>query len=158
MEWKNMVVNIKESQLDFYKRNNACPEIQQLVGLESKAFGMHMEKITRQIFRMNKPLNSQHDGIFNGVKIEIKSSRFWGGTTNCRFQHIEPTYDYDYVLFVLVNFQDIEIYGMSKDRLKEMIALNILTPQGRQGYWCQKSKIKNYLTPIKSKEDLEKLI
>ena len=158
MDWKKLEFLNKESQLEYYIRNNACPEVLKLVGLESKSFGMHCEKIIREIFSMNKPINSQHDAIYNGVKIEIKSARFWGGTIDCKFQHIEPTYNYDYILFVLVEFQDLRIWGMHKSKIHEMIALNILTRQGLQGYWSKMSKILPHLTIIKSKEELTILL
>jgi hypothetical protein len=154
MEWKNKIINIKESQLDFYKRNNACREVLKLVGLESKAFGMFIERIIREMFSMNKPLNSQHDAIFNDKKIEIKSSRFWGGTMDCKWQHVEPTYDYDYILFVLVEFQDLRIWGMHKSKVKKMIEQGILTPQGKQGYWCKMSSILPHLTLMMSLDSL----
>jgi len=155
--WKNTkaILNIKETQTEFYKRNQACPEVLKLVDLESKSFGMRCEKIIREMFSLEKATNSQHDAICKGTKIEIKSARYWGGTTNCRFQHVELDYDYEYILFVLVEFQDLRIWGMNKDRLKEMINLGILTSQGRQGYWTKMSDILPHLTIIKSKEDLE---
>lgn len=153
--WKNSIINIKESQTEYYTRNKACPEVLKLVGLESKSFGMQMERIVKEIFSINKPLNSQHDAICNGIKIEIKSARYWSSSTDCRWQHVEPTYDYDYILFILIEFQDISIWGMSKSKIHEMIALGIFTRQGRQGYWTKMSAILPHLTIIKSKEDLE---
>ena len=154
--WKNTkaILNIKETQTEFYKRNQACPEVLKLVDLESKSFGMRCEKIIREMFSLEKATNSQHDAIYNGTKIEIKSARYWGGTMDCKFQHIEPDYDYEYILFVLVEFQDLHIWGMHKSKVKKMIEQGILTLQGKQGYWCKMSSILPHLTLVMSLDSL----
>lgn len=146
--WKNSIINIKESQTEYYTRNKACPEVLKLVGLESKSFGMQMERIVREMFCLSKPINSQHDAILNDKKIEIKSARYWSSSTDCRWQHIEIDYDYDYVLFALVDFQDLHVWGMHKNKLKNMIEMGILTPQGRQGYWTKMSLILPHLSVV----------
>ena len=59
----------KESQYDFYVRNNSSPEILKLIDNESKSFGSLMENMISEVFNLEKRLNEQHDGLFDGKKI-----------------------------------------------------------------------------------------
>ena len=151
----------RESQFDFYKRNNSSPEILSLIDNESKSFGSLMENIISEIFQLEKRVSAQHDGIFDNKKIEIKSARYWlNMKNNCKWQHIELDYDYDVCILALVDFHDIYCWAISKsDLLKpEMIENKIISKQGKQGYWFKKSSIEKYLHPIKNKEDLQEFI
>ena len=151
----------KESQYDFYVRNNSSPEILKLIDNESKSFGSLMENVISEVFNLEKRLNEQHDGLFDGKKIEIKSARYWINTKNdCKWQHIELDYDYDICILSLIDFHDIYCWAISKsDLLKpEMIENKIISKQGKQGYWFKKSSIEKYLHPIKNKEDLQEFI
>ena len=151
----------RESQFDFYKRNNSSPEILSLIDNESKSFGSLMENIISEIFQLEKRVSAQHDGIFDNKKIEIKSARYWlNMKNNCKWQHIELDYDYDVCILALVDFHDIYCWAISKsDLLKpEMIENKIITKQGKQGYWFKKSSVEKYLYPIKNKEDLQEFI
>lgn len=145
----------KDSQIDFYKKNNSSPEIMKLVLNESKAFGSLMENIVSEIFGLEKRINSQHDGLFGDKKIEIKSARYWANTFDCKWQHIEPDDDWGTIILVLVGFNDVSCWSFQKDNLLEMIENKIIKKQGKQGYWCEKSAIEKYLYPIKNKTDLE---
>jgi len=151
----------RESQFDFYKRNNSSPEILSLIDNESKSFGSLMEKIISEVFQLEKRFNEQHDGIFDSKKIEIKSARYWLNTKNdCKWQHIELDYDYDICILSLVDFNEICCWAISKSDLVklEMNENKIITKQGKQGYWFKKSSIEKYLYPIKNKEDLQEFI
>ena len=145
----------KESQLDFYKKNNASPNILKLVSNESKSFGSLMEGIVADSFRFKKRLNPQHDGLFGNKKIEIKSARYWACTLDCKWQHIELDYDWDAIIFVLVDFEVVRCWAFKKDNLLEMIEKKIITKQGKQGYLCNKSAIEKYLYPINEEKDLQ---
>jgi hypothetical protein len=161
--WKNTSsfnsIKEKETQLKYYKRMNACPEILQLVDLESKPFGTECEKIISEIFHMGPRTSTQNDGTFNGKKIEIKTARYWAGKDNCRWQHLEPDHDYEYALFVILDFQGWKVWGIKKSVLMgEMREKKIVTFQGKQGWWTTKSAILPYLTPIKTIQDLHAFI
>ena len=161
--WKNTnsfkSMKYKDTQTKYYKTNNASPEVLQLVDLGSKSFGTQSEKILSEIFHINPRSSCQNDGIFNNRKIEIKSARYWGGKDECKWQHLEPDYDYDYVLFALLDFNGWKVWCMKKDLLMgKMRDKKILTYQGKQGWWVKKSCILPYLTPIKSYDDLENFI
>jgi hypothetical protein len=145
-----------KSQYDYYKTNNANEVILNLISLESKKFGSIMEKMILEIFNFDKRINSQHDAIFQNLKIEIKCARYWNHTNDCKWQHIEKTYDYDLLLLILIDFQDIKIWSISKNKLFSFENINnkIINKQGNQGYWITKNKILNQLYLINSKNDL----
>lgn len=161
--WKNTKVyksiKDKETQIKYYKRLNSCEEVLQLVTLESKPFGSVCEKLIIEIFNLSPRTSSQNDAIRNGKKIEIKSARYWAGIDDCRWQHIEADHDYEYILFVLVDFQGFKVWGAKKSFIMgEMRDKKIVTRQGKQGWWVKKSAILPYVTPIKNISDLDKLI
>ena len=149
----------KETQIKYYKKNNSCEEVLQLVDLESKPFGSESEKIICEIFQLGSRTSSQNDGTRNGKKIEIKSARYWAGKDDCVWQHLEPDHDYEYALFALLDFHEWKIWCIKKSVLMgEMRDKKIVTFQGKQGWWTRKSNILPYLTPINSIFDLDKFI
>jgi len=149
----------KETQKKYYKRMGASPDVQQLVDLDSKPFGSECEKILSEIFALGKRSSTQHDATLNGKKIEIKTARYWAGKDDCVWQHLEPEHDYEFAIFALLDFHGFKIWGIKKSLLMgEMREKNIVTFQGKQGWWTKKSSILPYLTPISSRADLEELI
>jgi hypothetical protein len=161
--WKNTktfkTIKDKETQIKYYKRMNSCEEVLQLVDLESKPFGSESEKIIQEIFKLSPRTSTQNDGTRNGKKIEIKSARYWAGKDDCVWQHLEPDHDYEYAMFALLDFQGWKIWAMKKSLLMgEMREKNIVTFQGKQGWWVRKSAILPYLTPIKNIAELDEFI
>jgi len=161
--WKNTNtfkdIKDKETQIKYYKRNNSCEEVLQLVDLESKPFGSESEKIIKEIFKLGPRTSSQNDGVRLGKKIEIKSARYWAGKDDCVWQHLEPDHDYEVALFALLGFQGWKVWGIKKSLLMgEMRDMKIVTFQGKQGWWVRKSAIVSYLTPIKNISDLDAFI
>jgi len=155
-EWQSLdsVIDVRA----FYKNNNAEPEIQRIISLENRKFGSVIEKMIRQIFLLSSPESTQHDAIFihdgrRRTKIEIKAARYWAGTSNCKWQHLEPKYDYTHILFVLVDFDAIRVWIADKAPLFEH---GILVPQGKQGYWGDKDALlaSGYLTEVHTASDL----
>lgn len=159
--WKdnylNIIKNYKESQYNFYKRNNAPSKVLELVSLESKRFGSISEKLIFDIFNLEPRTSTQNDGTRKGKKIEIKCARYWSGKYECRWQHLELEHDYECVLFGLLDFDGSwKIWGISKSILiGELRDKNIVTYQGKQGYWCKKSKVIEYCNEIKNIKDLD---
>jgi len=161
--WKNSKsfkkISKKETQIKYYKKNFSCDEILQLVDLESKAFGTACENILTEILELGPRTSTQNDATKYGKKIEIKSARYWAGVDNCKWQHLEPDHDYEYALFVLLDFQEFKIWGIKKSILMgEMREKNIVTFQGKQGWWVTKNAILPYLTSIKNIIDLDNFI
>ena len=152
-------IQAKETQIKYYQRMKAADEVLQLVALDSKPFGSECEKILTEIFGLGPRTSTQNDGTFNGKKIEIKTARYWAGQDNCVWQHLEPDHDYEYALFVLLDFQGWKVWGIQKSLLMgELRDKKVVTFQGKQGWWTRKTAILEYLTPITSITDLERFI
>lgn len=159
--WKNTAafttIHEKETQIKHYKRMNASAEVLELVQLESKPFGSVCEKIISELFGLGPRTSSQNDATLNGKKIEIKSARYWAGKDDCVWQHLEPDHDYDYALFVLLNFKGWKVWCIKKTALMELRG-KIVTDQGKQGCWTKKSAILPHLTPIHTLADLHAFV
>ena len=148
-------VSKKVSQLDYYISKNTAPEILKLVALGNKAFGGAAEDIIREVFSLGPRTSSQNDATYGTRKIEIKAARYWAGKDDCKWQHLEPDHDYDLALFVLVDFQGLQVWAINKSNLMgELREKKVVTFQGKQGWWAKKSALMPYLTPIHSPEDL----
>jgi hypothetical protein len=146
----------KPSQLDNYRASGSPPEILKLVGMHSKGFGSVMEKIVCETLTLGPRTSTQNDGTFRGKKIEIKCARFWGETADARWQHLEPEHDYDIALLVLLDYHEIRVGAIQKSHLMgELREKNIVSHQGKQGWWTKMSDVLPYLTPIHSIADLE---
>ena len=160
--WKNTAafttIHEKETQIKHYKRMNASAEVLQLVELESKPFGSVCEKIISELFGLGPRTSSQNDATLNGKKIEIKTARYWAGKDDCVWQHLEPDHDYDYALFVLLNFHGWKVWCIKKTDLMDLREKKIVTFQGKQGWWTRKSAILPYLTPIHTLAELQAFI
>ncbi len=149
----------KETQSQYYERMKSCEAVLKLVELDSKPFGSECEKIIQEIFALGPRTSSQNDGTWRDKKIEIKSARYWAGKDDCRWQHLEPEHDYEFVLFVLLDFQGFKVWGIKKSLLMgELREKKIVTFQGKQGWWTAKSAILPYLTPISDIAELDAFI
>jgi hypothetical protein len=162
-QWKGLLEKnlalMTESQVSYYSRKGTCPEILELVALDSKRFGSVAENIIQEIFGLEARTSSQHDGIRNGKKLEIKSSRYLQCSDDCMWQHFEPNHDYDAALCVLLDFDGWKVWGIDKrDLMGHLRDKKLVTYQGQQGWWTKKSKIKDYLTPITSVDDLDNFL
>ena len=145
----------KETQKKYYKRMKASPEMVEMAEMESKLFGSVSETAMCEIFGLGPRTSTQNDATLNGKKIEIKSARYLAGKNDCMWQHLEPDHDYEYALFVLLDFHQWKVWGIKKTLLMgEMRDKGIVARQGEQGWWTHKSKIEPYLTPITTREEL----
>jgi|AntAceMinimDraft_1070359.scaffolds.fasta_scaffold37564_2 hypothetical protein len=163
LHWKETMsfksLKDKETQIKYYKNKKSCDEVLQLVDLESKPFGTVSEKIIQELFKLGPRTSTQNDGTRNGKKIEIKSARYWAGKDDCVWQHLEPEHDYEFALFVILDFHRWKVWGIKKSLLMgEMRDKKIVTFQGKQGWWVKKSAILSYLTPIHNISELDAFI
>ena len=157
------VIKKVKTQVIYYHENNAHPDIVKLVGLGNKSFGEKTQKIVMECLSLDKPTETGHDirQELTGLEFEVKSSRYWVATGDWKWQHIMEGHKYDYLLMVGVTFNSIEVYIISKQKFMELKSIGLVTQQGGaegQGLWCNYSKIKDYLTPISSTEDLNNFI
>ena len=161
--WRNYSRNIIDeynlSQFDYYKQNTMDEDILTMVSLESKRFGSVSEKILCHIFNIGPRTSTQNDGTRNGKKLEIKAARRWAGKNDCKWQHLELEHDYEYVLFALLDFDGWKVWCINKTVLMGVCRdNNIVTEQGKQGWWCKKSEIQPYLTEIHNTSDLDNFL
>jgi hypothetical protein len=149
----------RETQTQYYVKMSAAPEVIELVSLDSKPFGSVSELIMAELFQMAPRTSSQHDGIFEGHKCEIKCARYWAGKDECRWQHMEPDHDYDFAMLALLDFHEWNVWCVAKAHLMgELREKKIVTFQGKQGWWTLKSAIMPHLTPIHGLECLRKFV
>ena len=158
--WKHMIQNERrETQTQYYVRMNAAPDVIDIVSLDSKPFGSVSESILTKLCQMTPRTSSQHDGIFEGHKCEIKCARYWAGKDECRWQHMEPDHDYDFAMLALLDFHEWKVWCITKAQLMgELREKKVVTFQGKQGWWTLKSAIMPYLTPIQGLECLRKFV
>ena len=149
----------RETQTQYYVRMNAAPDVVELVSLDSKPFGSVSESIMAELFQMAPRTSTQHDGIFEGHKCEIKCARRWSGKDDCKWQHMEPDHDYDFAMLALLDFHEWKVWCITKAHLMgELREKKVVTFQGKQGWWTLKSAVMPYLTPIKGLECLRKFV
>lgn len=156
------ILNAK-TQVDYYINNNAHSDILKIVVLNNKSFGERMQRIIMELLSLNNSNKSSHDIQLNcmGIKFEVKSSRFWVGTGDWKWQHIMENHDYDYLLLCGVNFNGIDLFIISKSEFLTLKSKGMVTQQGGaegQGLWCNYKSIKDYLTQITTVEDLNDYI
>ena len=103
--------------------------------MSSKKKGKYFELIVEQYLKKNnytvsKSVNSDHDRVVNGKKLEIKGSMLWGEGTHFRWQQIRTSQDYDVMCFVAIYPDRIELYGATKDVVKSNVEV-----QNEKGEW-----------------------
>lgn len=75
--YSNMLKSKNVTLTDFYIKNNASSLIIPLISLNNKLFGTLMENIIIEYIDAKKSKLSSYDYLYNGIKIEQKSSRYW---------------------------------------------------------------------------------
>lgn len=146
-------ITTKKTQIEYYMSQKSSPEILKLVKLGNRQFGCCIEKIIREMLRMNTSKDTTCDGLFYNIRIEIKASRYWIGQSkpDFKWQHIEPNHKFDLIIFVAVMCQKIDLYVLSYNKVLELIQQNIIRKQGGgtgQGFWCSKKEIRPFLTKL----------
>ena len=155
--WKNSKTfksfKKKPTQFDFYSENESCTEILELVSLNPKAFGTICEEIIKEELNLSPRIDTTHDATIQHeskvYKIEIKVGRYLQSSDDCMWQHIEPGYDYDYILCCLLDFDGFKIWYITKKDVLILIEKCLIKKQGKQGFICRKNIILPYLVEIK---------
>jgi hypothetical protein len=133
-EFKNYAVvqDIFKENIDDYYSGSVFQPLKQL---SSKKKGKYFESIFEEYCvgkgkKVDKPLNSDHDRIVDGLKVEVKGSFIWSGSTNFRWQQIRPAQDYDIMVFIAVYHSSIEFYSATKDTVTKYVQV-----QNEKGEW-----------------------
>jgi hypothetical protein len=134
-----------------------------MVALGNKSFGEKMQRIILEQFNLVKPTSTGHDvrQESSGKKFEVKSSRFWTSNGDWKWQHIMEEHDYDYLILVGINFNSVDVFIISKIDIISLKEKGLVTQQGGaegQGLWCNYSKIKKFINPISSEEELNNFL
>uniref|UniRef100_A0A6C0AU90 Uncharacterized protein n=1 Tax=viral metagenome TaxID=1070528 RepID=A0A6C0AU90_9ZZZZ len=160
-----------KSQLDYYNENNASKEIIQYISLPGKTFGeKYMEQIAKAYFKLDSRTSSTHDHTKLGKTIEQKSARYHSNGDDWKWQHIEISHEWQYLLLCGVDFRCIRFYIGKRATVEELISDGIITGQGKklngiaqpqQAYWFSRSdflkhkkKFTDYFFEIKSERSL----
>ena len=169
---QSLIQNKNKTQLEFYKENNASEIIQQFVDMPGKTFGEKcMEPIAKDHFHLDSRTDSGHDHKKIEKKIEQKSARYHANGDDFKWQHIEMTHDFDFLLLTGLDFNEILNFIGSRKIVEELIEQGIITGQGKknddgvavpqQGYWFSRSQFANknmifedYFRQIKCEQDL----
>jgi hypothetical protein len=153
--------SIKEvkTQVDYYTQNGAHTDIIKLVALGNRSFGEKIQRIVMEFFNLDKPETTGHDVKQNtlGKKFEVKSSRFWVGTSDWKWQHIMEDHDYDYLLLCGVNFKKIDVFIITKQKVLELKEQGLVSQQGGgegQGLWCDYKTISDYVKRVSTPEEI----
>lgn len=142
-------IKTRVSRYEYYESLGAGETILFLTKSEGKTFGTDMEKLAIEWFHLDKRTNTQHDGIYNGRKIEIKSSRYWGCERCYKFQHIEVDHDFEFLLTAVLRENEVEYRIMQKVDI-----LPFLIKQGKQGHFLEWKDVERIGTHIVGHEDL----
>ena len=110
----------KDSMIDRYRKNNALPFVMNLVIADSKRYGNEMEKLTRSFLNLKNKTEESHDARCitsegRELKIEIKSSRFWGNKNEYKWQHIMKGHKYDILIFTGMDYEKINVFCITKE-------------------------------------------
>ena len=122
--------------------------------MKAKQAGARYERIASNIMEnlnhtVEKPLNTDHDRIIDGVKYEIKGSMLTKGSEDkFSFLQIRPDQDYDAVLFMAIDFDTIRLYQLSKEEIQSRIDAGIFKKQhggnkGNSRTFCYNGTIEN---------------
>ena len=115
-----------------------------------KSKGAQGEKLVQQLMetlghKVTRPENSDHDRIISNHKTEIKVSTTWNEElNNFTWQQIRDQ-DYERIIFVGINPNDISVWWATKDDLREYVLGQDSKRQhaGKDGeqdlYWIQAS-------------------
>jgi len=155
-------LNLKESevksQISFYRENGASPKIMKHLEMNSTRFGHFAESHTIKVFNLTKRSSPQHDCMFGTDKIEIKSSRYWNNTFDGKFQHIEPSYDYGFIICMMLALEKTHWYIISKSEMLKLYHKGVVKKQGKQGLWFTLENMKPYMSELIYPEILEEYI
>jgi cobalamin-dependent methionine synthase I len=163
------------SQLDYYMENNASKHILSYVSLQGKTFGeKYMEQIAKEYFKLDNRNSSTHDHSKLNKTIEQKSARYHANGDDWKWQHIEMSHEWDYLLLCGLDFKDIKFYIGSRKVVETLITDGIIVGQGKkidgiaqpqQAYWFSRSdfrkknkKFTDFFVPVKNEYYLIKYL
>lgn len=122
--------------------------------MKAKQAGSRYESIAKDILQklghtVESPESTDHDCIVDGEKIEIKGSMLTKGHDSdfFSFLQIRPAQDYHAIMFLTIDFDEIHLYKMTKDKVVKAIDDKIIKKQhggnkASSGTFCYNGSIK----------------
>ena len=164
----HMAFKKPKSQEEYYIKYKSPEYILQYARISSgKTFGeQYMESIAKEYFKMDKRVSSTHDHIKNGKTIEQKSARYHANGSDWKWQHIELSHAWDFLLLTGLDIDCVRFYVAPRETVYQLIELRVITGQGKkdnpqQGYWFSRSDFKknnlvftDYFTELFGEQDL----
>ena len=86
----------------------------------------------KEYFNLETRSDSGHDHVKNGNTLEQKSARWHGNGNDWKWQHIEMTHHWDYLLLCGLDFNNIKYYIASRKIVEDLIKNGIITGQGKK--------------------------
>lgn len=126
------------TQYEYYAANTNDEHILALARISNaKAYGSLMEKIGDEALGLvHDRSDTQWDSLDHAEKkVEHKGARFGGGDGNIRnpfWNHLKPEHPWDYALLSFLNFQEIEVFYLSKEDCRRYVDEGLIKPQGRE--------------------------
>lgn len=115
------IIKEKYQELQKYKQKGIFNKIN---GFEGNAIGQIGEKFIKELFlKLKLPLDNDNDKeiihdefdlLSKGKKIEIKTARKGLKNDTFQFNGINPKYNYDYIIFIGITYNDIYYYIIDK--------------------------------------------
>lgn len=97
---------------------------------KGKAYELITENVLGKLgFTIDKPTNTEHDRIINGVKTEIKGSTLNKNTDHFSFLQIRPAQDYSELMFTMCYPHELVIMKMDKQTVFQCVEQNIFKKQ-----------------------------
>ena len=171
--WKS-IENKKTTlnQLDRYKAKNAPEYIQKFIEIGGGGkMGVTLEEYARFNFNsLQKRKKGKGETGYDHITsvrsnfyIEQKSSGHWGDE-DYKWQHVELKHKWNMLLLCGIDYTDIKFWGMTKVTFEKLIAEGKITNQGNkagdssEGMWFNYSSVKDYISQIKTDEELQAFI
>ena len=111
-----------------------------LKNIPAKQKGSRFEKIVSNVmtklgYTIQKPENSDHDLIINGVKVEIKGSTLAKNKNHFSFLQIRPDQDYHLMMFAMFYPNELVLMEMEKEQIKKNVQSKTFKKQhgGKKG-------------------------
>lgn len=114
------IIEEKYQELQRYEQKGIFSKIK---GFEGNAIGQIGEKFIKELFlKLDLPLDNtdkeiihdEFDLLSKGKKIEIKTARKGLKNDTFQFSGINPKYNYDYIIFIAITYEDIYYYIIDK--------------------------------------------
>ena len=129
----HMNFRASRTQEEYYRENGSPESILQYARLAGKTYGEKWgESLCKEHFNMDRRSDSSHDHTKLGKTIEQKSSRYGGNGAEWKWQHIEMSHNWDYLLLTGLEFNGFRFYIASRDKVEELIGEGVITGQGKQ--------------------------